>query len=74
VGVYDEVDYLFAQGDLRASLQGHGEGIAQEIESAPEDHVLKADEIAWAQGLAERYAIEAPTLNTDPLRHGLLQR
>jgi len=64
-GVYDDVDYLFAQGDLRASLQGHGEGITQEIESAPEDHVLKADEISWAQALAERYAIQAPTLNAD---------
>jgi hypothetical protein len=56
---------LFQDGDLRLSLEAHGNGVTREIEAAPEDHVLHADEVEWAKALAERYAVEAPSLNVD---------
>ncbi|HTX31820.1 MAG TPA: hypothetical protein VMD09_10565 [Solirubrobacteraceae bacterium] len=53
---------LFQRGDLRLSLQEQEKGLIHEIEAVPEDHVLHVDEAAWAMALAERWAVEAPTL------------
>jgi hypothetical protein len=56
---------LFHGGDLRSSLENHGNGLVREVESAPEDHVVHVDEVDWAQALAARYAVEAPILKRD---------
>jgi hypothetical protein len=56
---------LFQDGDLRASLQRQSQGIEREIERAPEEHVAQVDEGAWAQALAQRYAVEPPVLQVD---------
>src|SRR4051794_13928307 len=37
----------------------------QEVERAPEDHVLQVDEAAWARALAERWGVMAPELHPD---------
>ena len=60
-------DLLFNSGDLRLTLENHGEGLVREVEAAPEDHVLRADAEEWAQELAERYAVEAPRLLVDQI-------
>lgn len=36
-----------------------------EIEKAPEDHLMQADEDEWVAALVERYRIEAPELHRD---------
>jgi len=53
---------LFNRGDLRLSLQEQEQGLIHEIEAVPEDHILHADEVAWATALAERWAVEAPAI------------
>jgi hypothetical protein len=58
-------DLLFMSGDLRATLEHHGRGVREEVESAPDDHVLQADQQEWAEALAERYSIVAPELRSD---------
>jgi hypothetical protein len=58
-------DYLFAKGDLRASLEQHGHGLVAEVEQAPDEHVLQADEEEWAKALVERYRVQAPELGPD---------
>ena len=58
-------ELLFQRGELRMSLEHHAQGIQWEIEAAPEDHVLKADEVEWAKGLAERYSVEPASLKVD---------
>lgn len=58
-------DLLFFSGDLRATLEHHGQGLVSEVDAAPEDHVLQADEEEWARALAERYSVEAPELLAD---------
>jgi hypothetical protein len=52
-------------GDLRATLENHGHGLVDEVEAAPEDHVLHVDEEEWAQALAERYSVTTPELRPD---------
>jgi hypothetical protein len=56
---------LFMTGDLRATLEHHGTGVREEVEAAPDDHALQADEEEWARALAERYSIVAPELRPD---------
>lgn len=58
-------DLLFMSGDLRATLEHHGAGVVDEVDAAPEDHVLQADDDDWAKALAERYSIEPPELRPD---------
>lgn len=53
---------LFQSGDLGLSLKEQEKGLIHEIEAVPEDHVLHADEVAWATALAKRWAVEAPAL------------
>jgi hypothetical protein len=56
---------MFYDGDLRGTLDAYGGRASHEVESAPEDHVLRADEDQWAQALADRYTVMAPTLDAD---------
>ena len=58
---------LFHNGDLRTALEEHDNGIGQEVEAAPERHVLQADEIEWAKALAARYNVDAPVLREDDI-------
>ena len=58
-------DLLFMSGDLRDSLEHHGQGVREEVDAAPEEHVLQVDEEEWAQALAERYSVAAPELQAD---------
>lgn len=56
---------LFSQGSLQRSLEAHGDGIKREVDTAPEQHVLQADELEWAKALAERYAVEPLVLQRE---------
>jgi hypothetical protein len=56
---------LFYDGDLRAALEHQAELLINEVESAPEDHLLHVDEDEWARSLVERYLVEAPVLHPD---------
>lgn len=58
-------DLLFNDGDLRLALEEQNEGLRAEVERAPEDHVLQADEDAWAEALAERWRLATPALRPD---------
>lgn len=58
-------DHLFIGGDLRATLEHHGRGIRDEVDAAPEEHVLQADEDEWATALAERYSVMTPELQSN---------
>jgi hypothetical protein len=55
-------DTLFVEENLNAALEGHARGLDEEIEKAPEEHLLQVDGDEWAAALASRYAIEAPEL------------
>ncbi|MBM2823477.1 MAG: hypothetical protein HW413_2223 [Thermoleophilia bacterium] len=55
-------------GDLRGPsstdvMRGQSADLRQEVDDAPADHVLQAEAGAWADALAERYAIDVPTLD-----------
>ena len=58
-------DLLFMSGDLRATLDHHGQGVREEVDAAPEEHVLQVDGEEWARALAERYSVTAPELQPD---------
>jgi hypothetical protein len=55
-------ELLFHSGYLRDALAHQGERMVEELNSAPEDHLLHVDVDAWAAALAERYQVEAPEL------------
>lgn len=59
---------FFARGHLLQGLEAHRERLAEEIEEAPEEHVLKVDEQQWASALGERYHVDAPVLDRDGVR------
>ena len=60
-----EHELLFNSGDLRRTLENYGQGLVREVEAAPEEHVLQADEVEWAKALADRYSVTAPELKPD---------
>ncbi len=55
-------ELLFAHGRLTDALESQQRRLCEEIDQAPEDHVLHADEEAWVGALVERYRVEAPSL------------
>lgn len=56
-------DLLFyRRGELREYLAERERGLLDEIEAAPEEHVLQADAEAWARALVGRFAITPPQL------------
>jgi len=63
VGLVPAHDLLFYRGDLRAALQQQEQDLVQEVERAPEEHVLQVDEDAWARALAERWSVATPELH-----------
>jgi hypothetical protein len=58
-------DFLFHGGSLRDALEQQAHGMLQEVERAPEEHLLQVDEAAWARALAERWGAETPELQPD---------
>ena len=60
-------ELLFYPGDLRHTLENIKAQLAQDIAKTPDDHVLEADEEAWADALVERYRVEAPELRRDEM-------
>ena len=53
---------------FRWALARYGRGVLAEVEAAPEDHVLQADDTAWAKALSERYSVEPPVLRPDEMK------
>jgi hypothetical protein len=53
---------FFARGHLIQGLDARRERLLREIEKAPAEHVLQADDVEWARALVERYRVEAPVL------------
>jgi hypothetical protein len=60
-------DLLFNDGDLRGTLANIQARLSEDVHKTPADHVLQADEEAWADALAERYRVEAPVLRRDDM-------
>jgi hypothetical protein len=58
-------ELLFQSGYLRDALEHQLSLVKQEVEAVPDDHVLQANEDAWADALGERYRVEAPELHSD---------
>lgn len=56
------VVFLFQDSELQGHLKRLVFSIRAEVDKAPEDHVLHADEAEWAKALAERYTVELPDL------------
>ena len=54
---------FFSHGHLESGLHARWVEMVNEIQSAPEEHVLYVDEQAWAAALYERYSVEAPALD-----------
>lgn len=55
-------DELFSHGALSVIMESVRESVVKEVERAPEDHVLQADEDAWVAALVERRALKPPLL------------
>ncbi|HUF01692.1 MAG TPA: hypothetical protein VMN35_04635 [Gaiellaceae bacterium] len=53
---------LFTQHGSHAAKQGQVRGLRQEVEEAPSEHVVDVDAEAWANALADKYAIQVPEL------------
>lgn len=65
VGIFAAMsdDLLFYRGgELRAYIAQREAELLAEIEATPEEHVLQADAVAWAEALAARSAIATPQL------------
>ena len=56
---------FFARGHLLQGLEAHRQSLVQEVEAAPEAHVLRVDQAQWARALFDRYAVEAPVLKRE---------
>lgn len=61
----DLPDLLFYEGELSAALEATARRMDGEIDSAPEDHVLHADDDAWVEALVTRHSVVAPSLRPD---------
>lgn len=56
---------LFFDGELSSALEAVARRLDGEIDSAPEDHVLHADDDAWVEALVARHSVLAPSLRPD---------
>ena len=54
---------FFSHGHLESGPHSRWVETVNEIQAAPEEHVLRVDELAWAAALYERYSVEAPVLD-----------
>jgi hypothetical protein len=53
---------LFTRQRSSAAIQGQTLALRQEVEEAPAEHVADVDAEAWADALADKYAIRVPVL------------
>jgi hypothetical protein len=60
-------DLLFYGGDLRGTLENIRARLSRDVQETPDEHVLQADEDAWADALAERYRVDAPVLRPEEM-------
>ena len=59
-------DILFYRGgELRLALEAQARKLVEEIEAAPEDHLLHVDEDQWVAALVDRWSVEAPVLRPE---------
>jgi hypothetical protein len=58
-------DVLFYSGDLRMALEHQAKLVVDEVERAPEDHLLHVDQDEWVKSLVERYRVQVPVLHPD---------
>lgn len=59
------ITLLFNNGQLDDALKEQARKLVEEVEAAPEDHVLHVDEDQWREALVERWRVDAPQLQTD---------
>jgi hypothetical protein len=57
------MDSLFSTFDLRGTIDAHQKGAVDEVQAAPEDHVLQADVDSWADALAYKWHLDGPTVD-----------
>jgi hypothetical protein len=60
-------ELLFSRGELRLALEAQARKLVEEIEAAPEDHLLHVDEDEWVAGLVDRWSVEAPVLHPEEM-------
>jgi hypothetical protein len=60
-------DLLFRDDDLRLTLEAIAHKMVDEINAAPEQHLLQVDEDRWVSALVERWSVEAPELHPDKM-------
>jgi hypothetical protein len=53
---------LFTRPNSQAAIQGQTAALRKEVEEASSEHVVDADAEAWANALADKYAIRVPEL------------
>lgn len=56
---------IFSNGRLSDALDAQLGELTQEVNSAPEEHVLHVDEDAWIEALVERYRVNVPVLDRE---------
>jgi hypothetical protein len=56
---------IFSNGRLSDALAAQLGELTQEVNSAPEEHVLHVDEDAWVDALVDRYRVNVPVLDRD---------
>ncbi len=56
---------LFANGSLADALSRQAALLRDEVDAAPEAHLLTADVEAWVSALVHRYRVESPQLHAD---------
>jgi hypothetical protein len=57
--------YLFNEYDLRLVMDAHEGQLLNEIQEAPEEHVLQVDVDAWAAALVAKWRLDCPQLSCD---------
>lgn len=55
-------DVLFSRGSLRDTLEAALPRVEEEVDQAPEDHLLHADVEEWVKAIAARRGMRTPTL------------
>jgi hypothetical protein len=55
-------DVLFSRGSLRDTLEATLPRVEEEVDQAPEDHLLHADVEEWVKAITARRGMRTPTL------------
>lgn len=57
--------YLFNEYDLGSVKDAHEQQLLDEIQGAPEEHVLQVDVGAWAAALVAKWRLDCPQVDAD---------